>query len=254
MNGYAAFLKKEMYEFAKTYRLIIMLALSAVFGIANPLVAKLTPEILESLMTDGIVITIPEPTVYDSWQQFFKNATQMGLIVMVILFSGVMSTELAKGTLINLLTKGLSRAAVILSKYTCMVLVWTASIVLSFGLTYGYTLYLFPGEEASNLLFSVFCLWLFGLFLQAVILLSAVITKTGYGCLLITGAAAAACMIADIIPAAHRYNPVSLAADNMALITGAAEPSSLCYAILVSCMFSVIFVLLSLSVFRKKQL
>jgi len=72
-----------------------------IFGITNPLIAKLMPEIVGSLVTDGVVITLPEPTAYDAWAQFFKNATQMGLFVMVILFSGVLSSELSKGTLIN---------------------------------------------------------------------------------------------------------------------------------------------------------
>jgi len=147
-----AFLKKEFFEYTKTYKLFIMLMIFIIFGITNPLIAKLMPEIVGSLVTDGVVITLPEPTAYDAWAQFFKNATQMGLFVMVILFSGVLSSELSKGTLINLLTKGLSRTAVILSKYTCMVSVWTISISLCFGLTYGYTAYLFPQGETSNLL------------------------------------------------------------------------------------------------------
>jgi ABC-2 type transport system permease protein len=142
MRNYLVFLKKEVLEYAKTYKLLIMLMVFAVFGITNPLMAKLLPEILGSLMTDGIIMALPEATAYDAWTQFFKNATQMGLIVMVILFSGILSSELSTGTLINMLTKGLSRTAVILSKYTCMVLVWTISIALCFGLTYGYTVYL----------------------------------------------------------------------------------------------------------------
>jgi ABC-2 type transport system permease protein len=254
MNGCLAFLKKEISEYIRTYKLLIMLAVFGVFGITNPLMAKLLPEILGSLMTDGIIITIPEATAYDAWMQFFKNATQMGLIVTVILFSSVLSSELIRGTLINLLTKGLSRTAVILSKYTSMVLLWTVSIALCFGLTYGYTAYLFPGAEASNLLFSVFCLWLFGCFLLAALLFSAVLTKSSYGCLLITGGAVAACMLVNIIPAAHRYNPISLATDNMALITNSVEPSSLHISILVSSVLSLLFVSLSALIFRKKQL
>lgn len=254
MRGYLVFLKKEIFEYTKTYKLLIMLVVFAIFGITNPLIAKLLPEILESLATDGVIITLPDPTAYDAWEQFFKNATQMGLIVTVIIFSGVLSSELSKGTLINLLTKGLSRTAVILSKYTCMVLVWTASIALCFGLTYGYTVYLFPKDETSNLLFSVFCLWLFGLFLLAVLIFSATLTKSNYGCLLITFVAVVACMIMDIIPAMHRYNPISLATDNMGLIMNSIEVSSLYSAILVSCLLSLIFVSLSVAIFRKKQL
>jgi len=254
MKGYLAFLKKEIYEYAKTYKLLIMLSVFAVFGITNPLMAKLLPEILESLMTDGIVITLPEPTAYDAWTQFFKNATQMGLIVMAILFSGVLSSELSKGTLINLLTKGLSRTAVILSKYTCMALVWTASIALCFGLTYVYTLYLFPKDETSNLMFSAFCLWQFGLFLLAVLLFSAALTKSSYGCLLITGIFIVACMIFNIIPSAHKYNPISLASNNMGLIMNSVKASSIYGAVLVSFILSLIFVLLSVIIFKKKQL
>jgi len=254
MKGYLAFLKKEIFEYVKTYKLLIMLMVFAIFGVANPLMAKLLPEILGSLVTDGIVILIPDATAYDAWTQFFKNATQIGLIVMVILFSGVLASELSKGTLINLLTKGLSRTAVILSKYTSMVLLWTASIALCFGLTYGYTVYLFPADEVSNLLFSVFCLWLFGLFLLAVLLFSAALTKSSYGCLLITGVVVVICMLVNIIPAAHRYNPVSLAADNMGLITNSIEVSSLYSTIFISFLLSLLFVSLSVFIFRKKQL
>lgn len=254
MKGYLAFLKKEIFEYTKTYKLLIMLMVFAIFGVTNPLMAKLLPEILGSLVTDGIVISIPEATAYDAWTQFFKNATQIGLIVMVILFSGVLASELSKGTLINLLTKGLSRTAVILSKYTCMVLLWTTSIALCFGLTYGYTVYLFPSDEVSNLLFSVFCLWLFGLFLLAALLFSAALTKSSYGCLLITGVVVVICMLVNIIPSAHRYNPVSLAADNMGLITNSIEVSSLYSTIFISFLLSLLFVSLSVFIFRKKQL
>lgn len=254
MNGCLAFLKKELFEYAKTYKLLIMLMVFAAFGITNPLVAKLTPEILGSLMSDGIVITMPEPTAYDAWAQFFKNATQMGLIITVILFSGVLSSELTKGTLIILLTKGLSRTAVILSKYTGMALVWTVSIALCFGLTYGYTAYLFPDGNVPNLAYSVFCLWLFGLFLLAVLLFSAALTKSSYGCLLITGVVVVICMLLNIIPAVHEYNPVSLASDNMGLLTNAAKVSSLYGAIGIAALLSLIFVLLSVLLFRKKQL
>lgn len=254
MKGYLTFLKKELIEYAKTYKLLIMLIVFSVFGITNPLVAKLTPQILRSFMTDDIVINWPEPAACDAWEQFFKNATQMGLIVMVILFSGVLSSELSRGTLINLLTKGLSRTSVILSKYTCMVLVWTVSIALCFGLTFGYTAYLFPEDDVSNLLFSVFCLWLFGLFLLAALMISAALTRTGYGCMLMTGVIVVICMLVNIIPAAHGYNPVSLAADNMGLITNSTEVSSLYSAIFISFLLSLLFVSLSVRIFRKKQL
>ncbi len=256
MKNYLTFLKKELLEYARTYKLFILLTVFAIFGILNPLMAKLLPEILKSLMaTDGgISITLAEPTAFDSWTQFFKNATQMGLIVLVIVFSGILTAELSKGTLINLLTKGLPRHAVILAKFTGMVLLWTASLLLCFGLTLVYTVYLFPDGQTTNLLFSVFCLWLFGVLLLALLMFASTLTKSNYGSLLITGAGVVLLMLMDIVPAAHLYNPLALASDNMALLTNAVQPSALCTASLLTAFLSLIMIVSSLLIFRKKQL
>ena len=254
MSHYRSFLKKELLESARTYKLLIMLLMFFAFGIMNPLFAKLTPALLNALASEGMSITLAEPTAFDSWTQFFKNISQMGLIVMAIVFSGVLGTELSKGTLINMLTKGLSRSAVVLSKYTYMALIWTISILISFFVTWGYTVYLFPGGEIVNLLFSVFCIWLFGMFLLAMLLFAATLTKNNYGCLLITGAGVVTCMLCNIIPAAQKYNPLSLASKNMELITNTIEVSSLYYCIWITGILSLVFIASSVLIFRKKQI
>lgn len=254
MSHYIAFIRKELLESIRTYKLLIMLLVFFAFGVMNPLIAKLTPDLLNALMSEGISITLAEPSAFDSWTQFFKNITQMGVIVMVIVFSGLLGTELSKGTLINMLTKGLSRAAVILSKYTCMVLIWTASVVISFLVTWGYTVYLFPGDKVVNLLFSVFCIWLFGVFLSALLLFAATLTKSNYGCLLITGAGVVICTLCNIIPDAYKYNPLSLAANNMNLITNTMAVSSLYDCIWITGILSFAMIAASVLIFRKKQL
>ena len=113
MRAYLAFTKKELFELTKTYKLLLIVTVFLIFGFMNPVVAKFTPDLMESLMEEGIKISLPEPTIFDSWTQFFKNTTQMGLIILVIIFSGLISNELSKGTLINMLTKGLSRKTVV---------------------------------------------------------------------------------------------------------------------------------------------
>ena len=254
MNGFTAFLKKELLEYTRTYKLFIMLTIFAIFGILNPLTAKLLPDILGGIMTDGITITLPPPYALDSWAQFFKNATQICLIVTALVFSGILSSELSRGTLINMLTKGLSRAAVILAKYAGMALVWTASIWLCFGLTFGYTVWLFPNDEVTSLFFSAACLWLFGMFLIAFLLFASTLTKNSYGCLLIVGTAIVALMLINIAPGAREFNPLTLVSANMALLTGDAKPYSLYTPALISLSLSAASVAAAVLIFRKKQL
>ena len=254
MRNYIAFTKKELLESVRTYKLLIMLIVFFVFGIMSPLAAKMMPEILKTAMPEGMTVTLPVPAAIDSWAQFFKNVSQMGLIVLMIVFSGVLGTELSKGTLINLLTKGLARRTVILSKFTGMAIIWTISYAAAFIVTLGYTVYLFPNEGVSNLLFSVFCLWLFGVFLLSVLIFASALVKSNYGALLISGAVIVALMICNITPDLHSYNPFSLASDNVALLTKAVEASSLSYAAVISIICSVILIIASILVFRKRQL
>ncbi|WP_425539005.1 ABC transporter permease [Microaceticoccus formicicus] len=254
MTHYIAFLKKEILESIRTYKLLIMLIVFVLIGVMNPFTAKLTPHIIKTLIPEGNSISIPEATALDSWAQFFKNIAQMGLIVTILVFSGILVTELSKGTLINMLTKGLSRKAVILSKFTFMTLIWTLSVTISFIITWAYTVYLFPGDRTNNLLFSVFCLWLFGLFLLSLLMFSSTVTNTNYGSLIIVGVTVVIGMLLNIIPSFQKYNPISLSTRNMELLTNTLNPTFLYSSIGVTVIIIIVLMTLSILIFRKKEI
>lgn len=254
MIHFVVFFKKETKESIRTYALLIMAVVFAVLGIMNPLVAKLTPELIPKLMPEGINITMPEPSSLDSWSQFFKNIQQMGLVVTMLVFSGSLPNEVAKGTLINLLTKGLSRRAVIFAKYAAMAAIWTLSMAISFVVTWTYTIYFFPDGKAQHVLLAAFWLWTFGAFLLAVMLCAATLVVSSYGSLLISGAAVVTLMILNVIPAVQKYNPLSLAGRNMDLVTGNIGPASLVPALIITLVAIPLLILLAAQKFAKKQL
>lgn len=254
MNYFTVFFKKELMESVRTYKLLIMLTIFLVFGIMNPLTAKLTPDLLNTFLPEGVSITLPEPTSLDSWAQFFKNVTQMGLIVTVLVFSGILANEITKGTLINLLTKGMPRQAVLAAKYAAMLVIWSASVVLSFLVTWVYTVYLFPDGMAQNLLFSVSCLWAFGAFLLAVLLCASTIASTHYSGLLVTGAVVVVLTLLNAFPAVRDYNPLGLASKNMALVSDSVKPQSFLPALGITLILSVLLLVLAVVLFRKKRI
>lgn len=253
MRSFVAFMKKECIEMIRTYKVLIMGAVFLLFGIMNPLTAKILPELMGSLLPEGITITIAEPTAMDSWMQFFKNIPQIGLIVMVVVFSGMMANEFAKGTLVNLLTKGLSRTTVILAKFVVSFLLWTASYVLAFGVTYGYTVF-FWQDKPSHLIFSVFCLWLFGDLLLAITLLGGVLFRSHYGGLLFTGGVVVAMFLLNLVPKLQEYNPLLLASSNMALLASEKTPAEFVVAIAITIGLMAISLIGAIMVFRKKQI
>ncbi|MDF2821394.1 MAG: transporter permease [Clostridiales bacterium] len=254
MRGYTAFVKKEILESIRTYKLLIVVAAFFIFGMMSPLMAKLMPEIFSKLATEGMIITIPEPTAIDSYTQFFKNLTQMGLVVLVLVFSGILSTEYSKGTLINVLTKGLSRHAVILAKYTVYLGLWTVSLAVSFLTAYGYTEYLFKQDGIVNLLFSVFCLWIFGAFLLSIFLFTATLIKSNYGSMLLTVMVIGLLFIMNIIPMLQKYNPVALISNNVIMLTSPYDLSNIYVSMIITGIFTIGFLCSSLLVFKKKSI
>lgn len=254
MKGYSAFVRKEFLEQRRSFKLLVMLAVFTLFGMMSPLLAKLMPEIFSSMSTEGITINIPEPTYMDAYSQFFKNITQMGVIVLLLVFSGSMSHELSKGTLTGVLAKGLSRTSVVLSKYTASLTLWTLSLALSAALNYGYTLYLFGSHTAANLILSLLCLWVLGAFLLSVGILTGTLFRGGYSGLLATAAVLAVLLTLSIFPGSTNWNPVAMGGVNAGLIDGSVSPESVMPAFWITLGASALCVALSALVFRRKQL
>ena len=116
MNGYFAFLRKELTESMKNHRFLILFFLFLIFGVMSVFLAKYIPEILSALAAEMELHS--EPVPLDAWKQFYKNISSVGFSAFIILYGSCLSSEYAKGTLVLLVTKGLSRKAVILAKYT----------------------------------------------------------------------------------------------------------------------------------------
>lgn len=254
MRAFVAFTKKEFTENLRTYKLMIMTVVFLIFGVMNPLFAKFTPEILEAAGLDASALGLGEPAALDSFAQFFKNVGQLGLLVLVIVFSGIMGNELSKGTLINMLTKGMRRSTVILSKFATATIVWTLSYLLCLAVTYAYTAYYFTIENMSNEFLTFSSMWLFGVLLVAIVIFGGVLFKNTFGSLLLTCGIVAAMMIINIAPVLQKYNPISLSSFNMQLITAQKVPSDFMPAVIICAGLIILSVVASIMIFNRKQL
>jgi ABC-2 type transport system permease protein len=254
MRAYIAFTKKEFVENLRTYKLFIMSAVFLLFGFMSPAFAKMMPDILKAATPAGVKIIIPIPTALDSWGQFFKNVGQMGLLVLVIVFSGIMANEFNRGTLINILTKGMKRSTVILSKFTMATVIWTLSYLLCFIVTYFYTAYFWKMDGMHHMFLTFFSLWLFGELLISLVIIGGVLFKNVYGSLLLTGGAIAVMMLINILPKLQKYNPIILSSDNMSLLTAQRAVSDFMPAVIICTVLIIFLVAISLMVFNKKQI
>lgn len=213
MNGFSPFLKKELFELYRKGRLLLFGILFVFFAILAPATAKLMPMLFEMMSDDfaqqGITIGTVSVTASSSWDQFFGNLPML-LIVFVIVFSGSVTGEFSSSTAVPLLTKGLSRTALMLSKLSCALGVWSAGYWLCFGICYGYTGYYWDNSTVKNLASAVLLWWLFSVMVICVMYFFASFAATSVQVMLGTGAIVLIPYIVSIAQPAKKFLPTTL--------------------------------------------
>lgn len=157
LHAFSVLLRKELREQARSYRLLILGLVFVFFGLASPLLAKFTPEILKSVgQGQGVTIVLPEPTATDAVAQFVKNVSQIALFVLVFLTMGSVVAEKERGTAAFVLVKPASRTAFLAAKLVILWITSAAALLLSALCAYAYTALLFPPPAPAD--FVVACL------------------------------------------------------------------------------------------------
>lgn len=256
MKSLFAFLKKEYLEAARTGKLLILVLLFMIFGITSPAIAKLTPWLAElyadSLAESGFLVTNVQVDAMTSWTQFFKNIP-LALIAFVLIFSDLFTREYRSGTLLLVLTKGLSRYKVVLAKTVLLFSLWTLGYGLCFGITYGYNAYFWDNTIAHHLIPAVTFWWLFGVWVISLIVLFSSLLQNNTGVCLCTGGAVVAAYLLGLLPKVKPYTPTMLM-NSSSLLSGIDGTDIYRKAILVTVALCMVCVAVSIPIINKKQL
>ena len=251
-----AFLRKEWMEMTRTGRLWILVVIFLLFGIMNPAVAKLTPWIMdmmkESMAESGLNVGTVTVTAMSSWTQFYKNAP-MALLAFALMSCGVLVNEYQSGTLVQVVTKGLSRRKIFASKMITVFGSWTVLFLVYFGVTYGYTAYFWGGDKVENLFAGTVMYWLFGMFIFAFMLMISAMTNSGGQVLLGTGLVLFVVIILNYIPKIQKLLPLRLL-DGLQLSTGAMQMSDFTGAAVTACICIVACGIIGTVMFDRKML
>lgn len=254
MRIFLSLLKKEAIEGARTKKTTSTLILFLFIGLISPLTAKLTPLILQSIATGNIDINVAPPSEIDSWTQFFKNISQIGMFGLAIILSSQMANEFQKGTLINLLSKGLPRYQVVLSKIFYNFILWFLAYFCSFILTYFYTKYFFGiSFPIRNILMAALLPFIFGLFLISLEILAGVISGNVIGTLILTTVGIVIQLILSIRDEIVKYMPIALIGKPVNLIKGIGYDDYY-VPIITGSILLILCIVISIAIINKKQI
>jgi ABC-2 type transport system permease protein len=207
---FLAVLRKELVEQWRTRRWVVATVVFLFFGFLSPLSARLLPDLLESLGdTGGVVFEIPPPTVQDALLQYVKNMSQFGVLLAVLLAMGAVAREKEQGTAGMILSKPVSRAAFLLSKFVALTLVFGLCLALAGLACYYYTVVLFEGTGKARFVEMNLLLGLFIEFYLAVTLLGSTVARSqvaagglGLGAVFVVALLGALPRLGDYMPTA----------------------------------------------------
>jgi ABC-2 type transport system permease protein len=248
------FLKKEFLGGWRNKKILICIVIFLIVGILSPFLAKIMPDIFSSMVTEGIQIITETPTSVDSWLQFYSNIGSMGLLVFVILFADTICGEIEKGTLINLVTKGLSRHTILWAKALYLYCIWTIFYGLSFLVCLLYTTIYFNDSLVHAVFSACLSYWLFGLLTISLLLLGSAFAKNIYQVLLFLAACYGIAVLLNLFDSFKKMNPYALSSQTVAYLQGKAEMIDYLPALLIALVGAILSFVLSQFILQKRQL
>lgn len=256
MRQLAAFTKKEFMEMNRSGKSVFVLVLFVLFGIMNPAIAKLTPWLMEtvseSLEDTGLTVTAVEIDAFTSWTQFYKNMP-ITLVIVLLLFGSILTVEYQKGTLINMITKGMARWGIIASKTVVMLAFWTVGYWLSYGITYAYNAYFWDNGIIPHVFFPAVCFYLAGVWLISLIPLMSVFFQSGSVVIIAAGGVYLAVYLLGLLPDIKEYLPGQLL-DCSDLLAGMGELSDYIYGIAITIVLSALNIAAAMICFNKRNI
>jgi ABC-2 type transport system permease protein len=230
-------LRKEMLEQWRTYRLLIVAVVLLFFGMASPVLAKYTPELLKMAVPadqgQALLGLIPTATVGDAADQYVKNTIQFGVLLALLMAMGMVAQEKERGTAALILVKPMPRWAFVLAKFAALAVTFAVSLTLAGFASYFYTVLLFgavslPAWLAMNGLMLV-CLLVY----LALTLLCSTLTRSqivagglAFGTLIVLA-------LVSALPKVGDWAPTQLSGWGASLVKGASEAAwpALCVSV-----------------------
>lgn len=257
MNGLLPLLKKELLQAHRTFRLWVLLAAFVFVGLASPLFAKLTPELLKLVGDDetaGISIVIDRaPTVVDALFQYQKNFALLPLLVL-LLVAPLLAADRQSGWLALTLTKPVSRRAVLTSKMLAPVLQVTLFTLVAFGACAFYTHVLFGDARLDVMARMTLVLWLLVVVHIPLAMLASVVMRSVSAAMGVAFAGYAALGIWSVLPTVSNAAPSALLQVASSWAFGkSVDGSDVGLAVGVSIVFAVGLAELAVQIFHRQE-
>ncbi|GAB5079109.1 ABC transporter permease [Arthrobacter sp. AD-310] len=254
MNTSLVFARKEALELVRTWRVWVLPGIIMFFALTGPPLARFTPELLSAVAGGQLgQISIPPPTYLNAYGQWIKNLSQIVLFALIIVYGGLISSEVRSGTAAFVLAKPLSRTAFVVTKAVIHAVFIAVTLAAGTCATWLMTAVMF-GAAPAAVLWEAALLWLtLGAFFIALMTALSVMVPAAAGAAGIGLGVYALLSAAAIWKPLATYSPAGIMGQAAALAAGSDVPLPL-WPVVTSLALAVLLVWFAAVLFRRKEL
>lgn len=210
----------ELLRLLRTHRWMILVGVYLFFAVTGPVTAAYLDELLARFGGD-VTITAPEPRPADGITQFLSNASQLGLLAVVVVGAGALAMDARREVAAFLRTRVERASTLLLPRYTVITAAAVVALVVGTGVAWVTTAALIgglpPGPMVGGTLYGA----LYLAFAVAVLAAAAGYTRSQVGAVFATLAALLALPALGLIPAVAPWLPSELLTAVVVMVEGA---------------------------------
>lgn len=254
MNSYRVFFQKEWMEIIRTKKLYILIGIFAFFAMLSPVITRYMAEIVALATDDLMMITVPPTTWIDSWSQFYGNISQIGCICVIFMFMGCVSGEKRSGSAALTLTKNLTHANFIITKFIAAAVCFTFSIMLSGVICYAYTYFLFDyAGKISDLFMGIAAYSIFTFVLLSMTILASTVAHNTAVAALLSFCSFIVLSLSNLIPGIGSMLPGRLLSQTAELSYGI-QPPDIMLTFIIAILIIVLCMFLSIRLLKRQEI
>ncbi len=220
-------LKYDFIQLWKSKKILIFPIIFILFNSFSAISTKFLNQILASSLTDsGAVITLPDPTVYDSYSQYNSDLFQIILYIIIFISVGFFINDKTKGIAPLVFSKPIKVWQYLLSKYIAINALIIFSTLIGQVFFGYYTYIMFDDFILSASVISVLMFIVYNLFITAVAMVASAFSKNYVTGIVVTFLTYLVLTIIAVFKnvKAITWLPGSISGNVVSYITGASSP------------------------------
>jgi ABC-2 type transport system permease protein len=257
MKQWFTLLNKEFLEMARNYKWVWMPITFILLGVMDPLTTYYLPEIINSVggLPEGTVFEMPEPSAQEVFIMSLGQYQMIGILVIVLSMMGTIAGERKSGVAQLILVKPVSYSSYITSKWAAAIILILLSLFLGMLASWYYTGVLFEFIPFASFMesFGLYALWL-ALVISFVILCSALFMQPVAAGMVALVTVFVFTIIGGSFQHLLEWSPTQLLTYVSERLITEKWPEHVGAATGMSLLMSVIFVVLAIYIFKRKEL